>query len=142
MKSKRVPDLIWHFVFSCFLSIKPCLRFPLVYFAREIEGFYLSSFGNEVDLTDLSPEHLGIKLKFQKTETQFCRWKSTDYKGINIFLSLGNPCTLCLQRKRPENAFLTVTVNYAIQNKKNWLFNDIWHYLFIACFDWKISDFQ
>ena len=24
----------------------------------------------------------------------------------------------------------------------NWLFNDIWHYLFIACFDWKIGFFN
>ena len=24
----------------------------------------------------------------------------------------------------------------------NWLFNDIWCYLFIACFDWKIDVFQ
>ena len=24
----------------------------------------------------------------------------------------------------------------------NWLFNDIWSYLFIACFDWKIGVFQ
>ena len=24
----------------------------------------------------------------------------------------------------------------------NWLFNDIWCYLFIACFDWKIDVFK
>ena len=24
----------------------------------------------------------------------------------------------------------------------NWLFNDIWCYLFIACFDWKVGVFQ
>ena len=24
----------------------------------------------------------------------------------------------------------------------NWLFNDIWSYLSIACFDWKIGVFQ
>ena len=24
----------------------------------------------------------------------------------------------------------------------NWLFNDIWCYLFIACFDWKTGVFQ
>ena len=24
----------------------------------------------------------------------------------------------------------------------NWLFNEIWFYLFIACFDWKIAVFQ
>ena len=41
-------------------------------------------------------------MKFQKTETQFCRWKSNDYNNINIFLSL----------ERPEKPFLTQTVDY------------------------------
>ena len=31
--------------------------------------------------------------------------------------------------------------NYAIQNNSK-LFIDIWHYLVIGCFDWKISVFQ
>ena len=56
-----------------------------------------------------------------------------------------------LWKKRPENAFLTLIVNYRkiIQKNKlrlkttiNWLFNDISCYLFIACFDWKINVFQ
>ena len=37
--------------------------------------------------------YLGWKLKFQKTETQFCRWKSTDNNDINIFLLLESSCT-------------------------------------------------
>ena len=28
------------------------------------------------------------------------------------------------------------------KTKVNWLFNDIWRYLFIVCFDWKIGIFQ
>ena len=57
----------------------------------------------------------------------------------------------CLRKKKSENGFLTLTVNYCkiVQKNKlpsktavNWLFNDIWCYLFIACFDWKISIFQ
>ena len=75
--------------------------------------------------------------------------KSTDNNDINIFLSLENPCTFCLGKKRPENAFLTLIVNYCkiIQEKQimlfktsvNCLFNDIWCYLVISCFDWKIG---
>ena len=42
------------------------------------------------------PKYLGWKLKFQKTETCFCRWKSTDNNDINIFQSLENPCTFFL----------------------------------------------
>ena len=39
--------------FSCLLSIKPCLKFLLICFAREIKGFYQSSLGNEVDFTNI-----------------------------------------------------------------------------------------
>ena len=54
--------------------------------------------------------------------------------------------SFCLLKKRPENAFSTLIVNYrkTVQKKRimlsktatNWLFNDIWCYLLIACFDW------
>ena len=40
-------------VFNCLSSTKPCLRFLLLSFDREIEGFYLSFLGNEVDFTDI-----------------------------------------------------------------------------------------
>ena len=40
-------------VFSCLSSTKPCLRFLLICFDREIKGFYQSSLGNEVDFTDI-----------------------------------------------------------------------------------------
>ena len=42
----------------------------------------------------------------------------------------------CLRKKRPENAFLTLIV--PSKTTINWLFNDVWCYLFSACFDWKI----
>ena len=31
---------------------------------------------------------------------------------VNIFLSLENPCIFLLTKKRPENPFLILTVNY------------------------------
>ena len=40
-------------VFSCISCTKLCLRFLLICFAREIKGFYQSSSGNKVDLTDI-----------------------------------------------------------------------------------------
>ena len=40
-------------VFSCLSSTKPSLRFLLICFDREIEGFYQSSLINEVDFTDI-----------------------------------------------------------------------------------------
>ena len=48
-------------VFSCLSSTKPCLRFLLICFAREIKGFYQSSLGVEVDfreIMNLSPNIL------------------------------------------------------------------------------------
>ena len=39
-------------VFSYLSSAKPCLRFLLNCFLREIKGFYQSSYGNEVDFRD------------------------------------------------------------------------------------------
>ena len=53
------------------------------------------------------PKYLGEKLKFQKTKTRFCRWKSTDNNDINLFRSLENSCTLC-----ERNTFFTIIVNY------------------------------
>ena len=50
---------------------------------------------------------------------------------------------LCLRKKGPENAFLTLTVNYckivqkhklSLKITRNWLFNDIC-YLVMGCFD-------
>ena len=89
-------------IFSCLSSTKPCLRFLLICFAREIKGFYQSSFGNEVDFTNVmnvSPNILVKKSNFKKTETQFCRRKSNDYNNINMFLSLDYPCTFLLAKE-------------------------------------------
>ena len=50
-------------VFSCLSSTKPCLRFLLICFAREIKGFYQSSLGNEVDFRDIMNVSLNILAK-------------------------------------------------------------------------------
>ena len=53
-----------------------------------------------------------------------------------------------MQKKRPENAFLTLTMDRTekqIMPSKttvSWLFENIWCYLVIAFFDWKIGVFQ
>ena len=87
-------------IFSYILSTKSCLRFLLNCFLREIKGFYQSSLGNKVDFRDImNVPHISW-LKIKKTETMFCRWKSTDNNGINIFLSLENPCTFLLAKEK------------------------------------------
>ena len=52
-------------VFSYLSSTKPCLRFLLNCFLREIKGFYQSSFENEVDFRDIINVSLNISAKTQ-----------------------------------------------------------------------------
>ena len=84
------------------------------------------------------------KLKFQKTETRFCRWKSNYYNDINIFVSLEKPCTFFLAKEKTwKNIFNTNSELSQNRTEKqmllktivNWLFNDLWSYLVIGCFD-------
>ena len=50
--------------FSCLSSTKPCLRFLLnCFFFWEIEGFYQSSFGNDVNFRELMSVFLNILAK-------------------------------------------------------------------------------
>ena len=70
-------------IFSCISSIKAYLRFLLDCFLEKCFSKYL-----------------GEKLRFQKTETLFCRRKSTDNNDIKIFLSLENPCTCLLAKEK------------------------------------------
>ena len=98
------------------------------------------------------PKYLGKNLKFQKTETEFCRWKSTDNNDINTFLSLENSCTFLLAKeetwKRIFNTNSEVSQNRTekqitlFKTTVNCLFNNIWCYLVTGCFDWKIGVFQ
>ena len=142
-------------IFSCLSSTKPCLRFILICFAREIKGFYQSSLRNKVDFREImnvSPNILAKKLKSQKTKTRFCRWKSTDINDINIFLSLENPCTFLLAKEKTLKRIFNTNIELS-QNRSekqtmpfktavNWLFNDIWCCLVIVCFNWEIGVFQ
>ena len=98
------------------------------------------------------PKYLGWKLKFQKIETRFCRWKSNNYNNNMIFLSLKNTCYFLLAKEKTWKSIFN-TNNKLSQNRTkkqimpfkttaNWLFNDIWCYLVIGCSDWKIVVFQ
>ena len=102
-------------VFSCLSSTKPCLRFLLICFDREIKGFYQSSLWNEVDFMDImnvSPNILAKNENFKKL-----RHGSVD-KRTMITTALTSSChwktlvPFCLQKRRPEKAFLTLIVNY------------------------------
>ena len=80
------------------------------------------------------PKYFCLKIKISKTETRICRWKSTD----------DNHNILChWKRKDLKTHFYTNselsenrTEKKIIPSKStiNWLFNNIWCYLFITGF--------
>ena len=138
-------------VFSPLSSTKQCLRFLLVCFAWEIKCFYQSSLENEVDFREImnvSPNILAKNQNFKKLRHGFL-----DERAV-ITTTLISSChwktlvTFYLWKKRAENEFLTLIIKKIekqIMPSKttiNWLFNDLWCYLFIACFDWKNDVFQ
>ena len=65
------------------------------------------------------PKYLGSKLKFQKTETQFCRWKSNDNNDVNIFTRKAVYLFACEKKGLKKNALLTLTLNYPKILQKN-----------------------
>ena len=109
-------------IFSCLSSTKLCLRFLLCCFVGEIKGFYQSSLGNEIDLRDIinfSPNILAKNENLKKLREAF-----VDESAL-ITTTLISSChwktlvSFCLQRKRSENAFLTLIVNYRKIAQKN-----------------------
>ena len=102
-------------VFSCLSSTKPCLRFLLICFAREIKGFYQSSLGNEVDFRDImnvSPNILAKNQNFKKLRHDFLDERTLITATLISSCHWKTLVTFCFRKKRPENAFLTLTVNY------------------------------
>ena len=113
-------------IFSCLSSTKPCLRFLLNCFVREIKGFYQSSLGNEVDFRDImnvSPNILAENQHLKKLRHGF-----VDERAL-ITTTLISSChwktlvPFCLWKKRPENAFLTLIVNCRKIVQKNKLYH-------------------
>ena len=109
-------------MFCCLSSTKLCLSFFLNCFLPEIKGFYQSSLGNSVDFRDImnvSPNILAKSKNFKKLMQCF-----VDERAL-ITTTLISSCLwktlvpFCLQKKRPENAFLSLIVNYRKVVQKN-----------------------
>ena len=108
LKGKKVQGILgkrlfWHY----------CLQLSFVY--KTLSQIFLNLFcsGEKMLLSEFLrkwgcfhghngrfPKYLGWKLKLQKTETRFCRWKNNDYNNINIFLSMESPCTVLLANEK------------------------------------------
>ena len=135
-------------VFNCLSSAKSCLIFILIWFAREIKGFYQSSLGNEVgfrDIINVSPSILAKNQNFEKLRHGFVDERAPITRSLISSRQWITFLTFYFRIKRTENAFLTLIVIYRkiVQKGKimpskttiNWLFTDLWCYSFIACFD-------
>ena len=112
-EEQKVITYVWEevyfgiIVFSCLSSTKPCIRFLLICFTREIIRI-LSEFLEEWGWFQRHNEC------FSTTLISSCHWKTLE--------------PFCLQKEKYENAFLTLMVNdrkivqktnYAIQNNRN-----------------------
>ena len=135
-------------VFSCLSSTKPCLRFLLNCFVQEIKRFYQSSFGNEVDFRHIINVSLNVLAKnqnFKKLRHCFVDERAQKTATLTSFWHWKILVPFCLRKKKPEKAFLILTLNYRknctekkimpFKTTVTWLFNDIWCYLVIGCFD-------
>ena len=102
-------------IIICLLSVKPCLRFllsvkPCLRFLldcstnKRLLSEFLRKWGWFQGHYERFPKYLGKKLKFLRTETRFCRWKSTDNNDSDMFLSLENLVPFC-ERKDLETHF-------------------------------------
>ena len=65
-----------------------------------------------MDKINVSPNILTKNQNFKKLRHGFVDERALITKAFKIFLSLENPCTFLLPKKKTENAFLTLIVNY------------------------------
>ena len=111
LKNKRVQGifgerLCWHYPLQLSFVYKIMFKISFKLFCsgdKRLLSEFLWKWGWFQGHNERFPKYLGWKLKFQKTETRFCRWKSTDNNDINIFLSLKNRCTLLLAKEKDLN---------------------------------------
>ena len=107
---------------SCLSPAKQCLRFLLNRFVWEIKDLYQSSLGNEVDFRDIMNVFPNILAKNQNSKN--LRYGFVDERAL-ITTTLISSChwkilvPFYLRKKRPENAFLTLIVNYCKILEKN-----------------------
>ena len=122
LKSKKVLGIFSEIFFSCLSSIKPCLRFHLICFPREIKLFYQSSLRNEFEFRDImnnSPNILTKNLNFKKLRHDFADERAMIATTLIFSCHWKTLVTFWLQKKGPENASFTLTVNYRKIVQKN-----------------------
>ena len=127
LKSKKAQDIFGEtFILAYYLQLsfvyKTMSQISFILFFREIKGFYQSSFGNEIDFRDVinvSPNILAKNSNFKNLRHGFVdesALTTTTYISSCHWKSL---VPFWLWKKRPENVFLTLIVNYRKIMQKN-----------------------
>ena len=108
LKSKKVQGIFGETFILALLSstlflLQNCASVSYNLFCSEDKRFlseFLGKWSWFQEYNEHFPKYPGWKLKFQKTETWFCSWKSTDNNDIKIFLVLENPFTFLLVKEK------------------------------------------
>ena len=87
-------------IFYSLSSAKPCFEFLSIFFAGVLLLDFITKWGWFYGHDVHFPKKIGWGLKFEEVEIWFCRWRSTDYNDINIFLALENLCTILLAKEK------------------------------------------
>ena len=109
-------------VLSYLSSTKLYLRFQLNCFLQQINGFYQSSFRNEVHfryIMNVSLNILANNENFKKLSHDIVDERAMIKTTLMSSCHWRNLAPFCLRKKRPENALLTLTVNYHKFVQKN-----------------------
>ena len=73
--------LFWHYYLQLSFVYKTVSQISFKLFCsgdKRLLSEFLRKWGWFQEHNERFPKYLGLKLKFQKTETRFCKWKSTD----------------------------------------------------------------
>ena len=107
---------------SAVFCLQNCLRFLLICFACEIKGSCQSFLGNKIDFRDrinVSPNILAKKQNFKKLRHSFVDERALIITSLISFCYWKTIAPIFLQKKRPENALLTLIVTYCKILQKN-----------------------
>ena len=110
-------NIYFSIVFSCLSSTKPCLRFLLIYFAREIKSFYQSSLRNEVD----SDMILGAKEIGGKASVESPNWGGGSSGGPPAGVLGGRaPYEIFFGLQRPQDSLRinSIFINYGYEARQ------------------------
>ena len=101
-------------IFSCHSSKKAVSQISFKLFGsggKRRWSEFLKKWGWFQGLNERFPKYLGKKLRFQETETGFCRWKRTD-NNDNIFLSLESSYTCLLAKENTLKRIFNTNIDF------------------------------